>query len=29
MTTKLVLDPLDQAIWTRGRDGHTDLARPH
>ena len=26
MTTKLVLDALEQAIWTRGRDGHADLA---
>jgi putative transposase len=26
MTTKLVLDALEQAIWTRGRDGHVDLA---
>ena len=26
MTTKLVLDALEQAIWTRGRDGVTDLS---
>ena len=26
MTTKLVLDALEQAIWTRGRVGHIDLA---
>jgi len=26
MTTKLVLDALEQAIWTRGREGHADLA---
>jgi putative transposase len=25
MTTKLVLDALEQAIWTRGRDGRPDL----
>jgi putative transposase len=25
MTTKLVLDALEQAIWTRSRDGHADL----
>ena len=25
MTSKLVLDALEQAIWTRGRAGHADL----
>ena len=26
MTTALVLDALDHAVWTRRRDGATDLA---
>lgn len=25
MTTRLVLDTIEQAIWTRGREGHDDL----
>jgi putative transposase len=25
MTTRLVLDTVEQAIWIRARDGHADL----